>query len=68
MCISAPYTFSACKSQEEDVRTPGTKITGVSQPPCGCWESNPEPLEDQLVLLTVEPSLQFHVSAIYLFF
>jgi hypothetical protein len=27
--------------------------------PCGCWELNPgEPLEEQLVLLTTEPSFQ----------
>jgi hypothetical protein len=28
------------------------------EPPCACWELNSEPLEEQLVLLTVEPSLQ----------
>ena len=26
--------------------------------PCGCWELNSEPLEEQPVLLTTEPSLQ----------
>ena len=29
-----------------------------SEPPCGCWELNPGPLEEQPVLLTAEPSLQ----------
>lgn len=24
----------------------------------GCWESNPDPLEEYLVLLIIEPSLQ----------
>ena len=28
------------------------------EPPCGCWELNSGPLEDQPVLLTSEPSLQ----------
>jgi hypothetical protein len=26
--------------------------------PCGCWELNSEPLEEQPVLLTSDPSLQ----------
>ena len=30
-------------------------ITGT---PCDCWELNPCPLEEQLLLLTTEPSLQ----------
>jgi hypothetical protein len=28
------------------------------EPPCGCWELNSGPLEEQWVLLTPEPSLQ----------
>ena len=27
------------------------------EPPCGCWELNSGPLEEQPVLLTTEPSL-----------
>jgi hypothetical protein len=33
-------------------------ITDVWEPPCGCWDLNSEPLEEQSVLLTTEPSLQ----------
>jgi hypothetical protein len=33
-------------------------ITDDCEPPCGCWELNSEPLEEQSVLLTTEPSLQ----------
>ena len=33
-------------------------IAGGCVPPCGCWELNPGPLEEQSVLLTSEPSLQ----------
>jgi hypothetical protein len=33
-------------------------ITDGCEPPCGCWELNSEPLEEQSVLLTSEPSLQ----------
>ena len=28
------------------------------EPPCGCWELNSGPLEEQAMLLTSEPSLQ----------
>ena len=33
-------------------------ITDGCEPPCGCWELNSGPLEEQAVLLTMEPSLQ----------
>jgi hypothetical protein len=33
-------------------------ITDGCKPPCGCWELNLGPLEEQSVLLTAEPSLQ----------
>jgi hypothetical protein len=33
-------------------------ITDGCEPPYGCWELNSEPLEEQSVLLTAEPSLQ----------
>jgi len=33
-------------------------ITNDCEPPCGCWELNSGPLEEQSMLLTAEPSLQ----------
>ena len=33
-------------------------ITDGCEPPCGCWELNSGPLEEQAMLLTAEPSLQ----------
>ena len=33
-------------------------LTGSCELPCGCWESNPGPQEEQPVLLTTELSLQ----------
>ena len=33
-------------------------IIDVCEPPCGCWELNSGPLEEQPMLLTAEPSLQ----------
>jgi hypothetical protein len=43
-------------------------ITDGCEPPCGCWDLNSGPLEDQSVLLTTEPSLQpnSHLSLISL--
>jgi hypothetical protein len=35
-------------------------ITDGCEPPCGCWDLNSGPLEEQSVLLTTEPSLQPH--------
>ena len=32
-------------------------ITNGYESPCGCWDLNSEPLEEQPVLLTAEPSL-----------
>ena len=32
--------------------------TNGCEPPCGCWELNSGPLEEQTVLLTSEPSHQ----------
>lgn len=43
---------------EESIRFPGTRVTGGCELPCGSWESNSGPLEEQLVLLTAEPSPQ----------
>ena len=33
-------------------------ITDGCEPPCVCWELNSAPLEEQAMLLTMEPSLQ----------
>jgi hypothetical protein len=32
-------------------------ITDGCEPPCGCWDLNSEPPEEQSVLLTTEPPL-----------
>ena len=42
----------------EGVRTPGTGSSDSCELPCGCWELNPGPQEEQSVLLTTDPSLQ----------
>jgi hypothetical protein len=40
------------------VRVSDLGITDSCELPCGCWELNSGPLEEQSVLLTTEPSLQ----------
>ena len=42
----------------EGVRSPVTGSSDSYNLPCGCWELNLGPLEEQSVLLTTEPSLQ----------
>ena len=41
----------------EGTRSSGAGVTDSCELPCGCWELNPDPLEEQPVLLTSEPSL-----------
>ena len=43
---------------KESIRYPGTGVRDGCGPPCGHWEANPGPLEEQPVPLTTEPSLQ----------
>ncbi|CAO2613549.1 hypothetical protein LEMLEM_LOCUS16128 [Lemmus lemmus] len=39
------------------VRVSDLGVTDSCELPCGCWELNPGPREEQSVLLTTEPSL-----------
>ena len=45
-------------TQEKGFGSSGTGVTDGCESPCGSWESNLDPLEEQLVLLTVVFSLQ----------
>jgi hypothetical protein len=60
VCVWYPW------SPEEGHRVSGTRVTVGCELPCGCWDSNPGPLEEQPVLLTMVLSLQSlkHVSNI----
>jgi hypothetical protein len=55
MCGPAP---PKCRwlLRPERASDPLELVTDACEPPCECWELNPGPLEDQLVLLTTEPS------------
>ena len=54
LCIHYSVYVYACRPEEG---TPDL-ITDGCEPPCGCWELNSGPLEEQAMLLTSEPSLQ----------
>lgn len=49
MCTGRPY---------EDIISLGTTVTMGCVLPYGCWELNPDPLEELPVLLTAEPALR----------
>ena len=51
MCVHCSY-LQTLQDMESDLVMDGC------EPPCGCWELNSGPLEEQSVLLTAEPSLQ----------
>lgn len=56
-CIGAHYVCARYPWRpEEGTGCPGTGVMDSCEPLCGCWESNPDPLQQQ-VLLTTEPSL-----------
>ena len=59
MCVYCPL------KPEEGVRTSGTGVMDGCRLPCGCWELNSGPLEEQPVLLTTEPSLQPQKSVFF---
>jgi hypothetical protein len=59
------YTISVFRHTRRGHRI--DPITDGCESPCGCWELNSGPLEEQSVLLTAEPSLQhFIISFEYL--
>jgi hypothetical protein len=49
--------MSALSSSMPALSEEGTRSHGGCEPPCGFWDLNSGPLEEQLVLLTAEPSL-----------
>ena len=44
-----------------DIRSPEIVVADNCEPVYRCWKLNPKPLEEQTVILTAEPSLQFQM-------
>lgn len=58
-CMSLCHVCAWCPQRlEEGVRALGTEVIDDDEMPCGSLEMNLDPLKEQLLLLTVEPSLQ----------
>nr|XP_042133715.1 A disintegrin and metalloproteinase with thrombospondin motifs 17-like [Peromyscus maniculatus bairdii] len=47
----------SCRT-EEGIGSPGTGVIDSCESPCGCWELDVDPLEEQPMLLTIKLSLQ----------
>ncbi len=47
-----------CSCLQTHEKRASVLITDGCEPPCGCWHLNSGPLEEHLVLLPTEPSLQ----------
>jgi len=56
--IYCMYVSTLSHCLQTDQKKASDPITDGCEPPCGCWELNSGPLEEQSVLLTTEPSLQ----------
>lgn len=57
-CLST-CTLPLCRGPrrpEEGVGFPGTRVTGSSEPSCGCWELDLVLQKERWVLCTTEPS------------
>ena len=57
-CLSVHHSMQYMQRSQESIWSPGTEVTGACKLPCRCWEPYLEPLQEQLVLLTAEQSLQ----------
>jgi len=52
------YMWVHCSCLQTHQKRASGPITDGCEPPCGCWELNSGPLQEQSALLTAEPSLQ----------
>jgi hypothetical protein len=57
MCLSV-YRMHEIPTEDRQCRQNSkTGVTDTCDPPRGCWEPNPDPLQEQHKLLVTEPSL-----------
>jgi len=57
MCIQCAHVCLVPREVRRGCRA-SWNITDSSEPPCGCWEPNVDPLQEQQALLAAEPSVQ----------
>jgi hypothetical protein len=58
LCLFLSCMWVHCCCLQTHQKRASDPITDGCEPPCGCWELNSGPLEEQSVLLTSESSLQ----------
>lgn len=59
LCVFACMSLcTTCVQEPAEARSPGTGVTDSCKLPHGWWELNPDPLQEQPVLLAPEPFLQ----------
>jgi hypothetical protein len=58
MYVYVPCLFLITQRPEEGIRAPRLRATDGYALPCGYWELNPGPLQEQQMLLNAEPFLQ----------
>lgn len=62
ICLPAYMTvkmlISATQARREGTGCPGTGVTDGCELPCMHWDLNPDPLQEQPVVITAEPSVQ----------
>ena len=64
-CLHVCVCTVCPQRSDESIRFPGTGVTDSCELPCGCWESNPGPLQEQSVRVTTENSLKSSHPAFY---
>lgn len=58
VCLSVHCMYTVAMEAKGDIRSLGTGVAKGCEPPHGCWDSDPAPLEEQPVFSTVELPLQ----------
>ena len=58
LCMRMMCVPGAHRGHKRVVGSPETGVMNIRELPCGCWELNLGPVQDQQDLFTVEPSLQ----------
>lgn len=62
-CMSVYHVTACCwRKSEEGFGSSGTEDVDGCEPPCRCWESIFDPLQEQHILLTVKPWLKPKIS------
>lgn len=54
-CMSVHHLYIV---SEENISSPGTGVRDSYELLCGCWKSNPDPLEEELVYIAAKATLQ----------